>query len=357
MAMVKGGLFDGAGSENEQDQEEQEESSGGRNKFLRLPYALAKERGLDTTGLTPRQVWELLKGMGLDPMGKLAEQLGNDTDTLKEQEQAEYELGQAEQLAKTLKANGIDYAPNPNATNSVYNGTDKELVDKNLRRLGELIDKYPVNGNLKISSSNNMRAVASYRGYSRLLNILNNQPTVQEIRINRDRYKSTENLARGYDYSTESQKGFGARCDDDKKEVFTITHEYGHHIFGNIRTEIFKSSQELQKELSDIMHGYYSSGTGLQKSYDRLNERLDQIMIDGVLAEYKKIEPNYPTYARGLPFISYYGNGYSPTSRKIKKGSNAEWLAETFAELNCTSKPRSLCIAMQNYLKSKGVAK
>lgn len=41
-----------------------EEDGGAR---YRLPYGIAKGLGLDTTGMTPRQVWEMLKGRGINP--------------------------------------------------------------------------------------------------------------------------------------------------------------------------------------------------------------------------------------------------------------------------------------------------
>lgn len=49
--------------------------SGNQDVFLRLPYGLAKKEGIDTTGMTPKQVWEALKGKGFNPqqeMDKLA---------------------------------------------------------------------------------------------------------------------------------------------------------------------------------------------------------------------------------------------------------------------------------------------
>lgn len=41
-----------------------EEDGGAR---YRLPYGIAKGLGLDTTGMTPRQVWEMLKKRGISP--------------------------------------------------------------------------------------------------------------------------------------------------------------------------------------------------------------------------------------------------------------------------------------------------
>lgn len=54
--------------------------SGNQDVFLRLPYGLAKKEGIDTTGMTPKQVWEALKGKGINPqqeMDKLAKSFGN----------------------------------------------------------------------------------------------------------------------------------------------------------------------------------------------------------------------------------------------------------------------------------------
>lgn len=52
--------------------------SGNQDVFLRLPYGLAKKHGIDTANMTPRQVWEALKGKGVDAeqeMSKLKAQL------------------------------------------------------------------------------------------------------------------------------------------------------------------------------------------------------------------------------------------------------------------------------------------
>ena len=55
-------ITDAANSEAENS----ESKTTGGNAFLKLPYGLAKDRGLSTEGMTPREVWELLKGKGID---------------------------------------------------------------------------------------------------------------------------------------------------------------------------------------------------------------------------------------------------------------------------------------------------
>lgn len=50
---------------NDMENQESNAKSTGGNAFLRLPYGIAKDRGLSTEGLTPREVWELLKGKGV----------------------------------------------------------------------------------------------------------------------------------------------------------------------------------------------------------------------------------------------------------------------------------------------------
>jgi len=97
----RSGLFDGGSSEGEPDipllgvgqgNSGGDNSEGGGNGMLRLPYALAKERGIATEGLTPSQVWQKLKGQGVDPE--------------KEKEKFEQEQGEkAKSTAVKIKAN------------------------------------------------------------------------------------------------------------------------------------------------------------------------------------------------------------------------------------------------------------
>lgn len=51
---------------NETENQESGTKAVGGNAFLRLPYGLAKDKGIPTEGKTPREVWELLKGNGID---------------------------------------------------------------------------------------------------------------------------------------------------------------------------------------------------------------------------------------------------------------------------------------------------
>lgn len=46
--------------------EKVETKTGASPAMLRLPYVLAKEKGLSTDGMTPRQVWDMLKNKGVD---------------------------------------------------------------------------------------------------------------------------------------------------------------------------------------------------------------------------------------------------------------------------------------------------
>ena len=42
------------------------EPTGGSNRY-KLPYGLAKGLGLNTDGMTPREVWDMLKKRGVNP--------------------------------------------------------------------------------------------------------------------------------------------------------------------------------------------------------------------------------------------------------------------------------------------------
>lgn len=80
------------------------------NKYS-LPYGIAKGLGLDTTGMRPREVWDMLKGRGITPE--------NEYDKLKEKAEISIKKGEIIQvkpikndyLRKTMQVNKVEYVP------------------------------------------------------------------------------------------------------------------------------------------------------------------------------------------------------------------------------------------------------
>lgn len=95
-------------------QQDIEEIKRGSDPFLRLPYGLAKQKGISTEGLTPRQVWELLKGIGINPkaeMAKLKEKLDGEIPQAPQDEPEQF-FADEEQKEQGLNADLIKRANN-----------------------------------------------------------------------------------------------------------------------------------------------------------------------------------------------------------------------------------------------------
>jgi proteasome lid subunit RPN8/RPN11 len=105
-----------------------------------LPYGIAKGLGLDTTGMRPREVWEMLKGRGVTPE--------NEYDKLKEK--AEKELPKEE----------------PEVVDSLYREEQKEKIQrfrnehqKKTHEFGLVLDE---NGNTLVYREGKTGSVSFY---------------------------------------------------------------------------------------------------------------------------------------------------------------------------------------------------
>lgn len=105
--MRKTGLLEGSG---ENDGEETGSGVGG-NVFLKLPYGLAKSRSLNTDGMRPREVWDLLKGYGVnkeEEEKKLKEKLDGVGSAPKQPENVAKKYNKAAEAYKKISLSGIE---------------------------------------------------------------------------------------------------------------------------------------------------------------------------------------------------------------------------------------------------------
>lgn len=70
-----------ADGDNENENENEKAGKGGGKRFTglatRLPYGIAKDMGIDTTGMTPREVWDKIEGKGVSPKAAMSEKLAS----------------------------------------------------------------------------------------------------------------------------------------------------------------------------------------------------------------------------------------------------------------------------------------
>lgn len=101
-----------------------------------LPYGIAKGLGLDTTGMRPRQVWEMLKKRGITPE--------NEYDKLKETAEKELPKEKAETVNPQRKMD-VDNIQASKAFNTLQKGVGEKLI-KNFEKVTDenigIVNKY-----------------------------------------------------------------------------------------------------------------------------------------------------------------------------------------------------------------------
>ena len=100
---------------------EPEDDGGAR---YRLPYGIAKGLGLSTEGMTPRQVWDMLKGRGVDP-DKAYEELEKKAKTEIKKEEPQEVDAQREVHKKTITQSKAFNTLSKPAREKLEKGLDK----------------------------------------------------------------------------------------------------------------------------------------------------------------------------------------------------------------------------------------
>jgi hypothetical protein len=101
-----------------------------------LPYGIAKGLGLDTTGMRPREVWEMLKRRGITPE--------NEYDKLKEKAEKELPKEKVETVNPQRKMD-VDSIQKSKAFGTLQNGVSERVI-KNLEKVSDenvgIVNKY-----------------------------------------------------------------------------------------------------------------------------------------------------------------------------------------------------------------------
>jgi hypothetical protein len=101
-----------------------EEDGGAR---YRLPYGIASGMGLDTTGMTPREVWDILKGHGISPDNAYKELEKKAKQQINKQEIVEVKPIKNDYLRKTMQVNKVNYVPIRKLNKEL---NEQEIIDK-----------------------------------------------------------------------------------------------------------------------------------------------------------------------------------------------------------------------------------
>lgn len=92
-----------------------------------LPYGIAKGLGLDTTGMRPREVWEMLKGHGYNPKNAYGKLKQKTSKVLPKGEIIQVKPIKNDYIRKIMQVNKVDYVPVRSLTQQL---DEKEIIDK-----------------------------------------------------------------------------------------------------------------------------------------------------------------------------------------------------------------------------------
>ena len=191
-------------------------------------------------------------------------------------------------LTSDLEKNGI------NVTNNIYNFKDEQLRNRNLNQLLELSNKYPHN----IVRNKDLTLDTSARGDNNYGSAFYEE---HEIRLNANHYSSTSKVVEAEKKDMES--GWHYKVSDDKADIYTITHEYGHIV----EFEYLREARENARR------------SGRRFNFKEKDKDLrDTLISRAITISGKKMNTQY--------FKDMYFSGYAKSKR------NYEWFAELFAQ-------------------------
>ena len=134
---------------------EPDEDGGAR---YRLPYGIAKGMGLDTTGMTPRQVWDMLKGKGVNPDNAYKE-LEKKAKTEIEKEKPKVvnaKLSTKEEVESWGKNKNVEVA-------GVFWHLPENVAIEQASKFVELYEEFPTKRNGKMSLSEKTKFIAKMK--------------------------------------------------------------------------------------------------------------------------------------------------------------------------------------------------
>ena len=304
-----------------------------------LPYGIAKGLGLDTTGMRPREVWEMLKGRGITPQ--------NEYDKLKEK--AEKEAPKEQPEIKKVIATKNDFEKwgtenNVNVKDFFENAPSEEAAMEQATKYAELYKQFPIDknkGETAITYENLGGVTAgrcSYNYREGFIKIALNKADSGDIK------KAEEQI----------KMGFWSQASPENYKYQTLVHEYGHAIEYNI-CSMLGVDEEIDREISALLQKAYTDYRVAAQFKKKSKELITSIRKKNF---YDKVFPEIFKRANAID------NSIAAPSKILKKGyetaprisgygatSWAEYFAESFANGMC-GKPTAIGQATVDVVKS-----
>ena len=192
-----------------------EEDGGAR---YRLPYGIAKGMGLNTDGMTPRQVWEMLKGKGVNPDNAYKELEKKAKTEVKEEQPRPVgaKLSTKEELWSWGKNKDISIG-------GAFWHLPENIAIEQASKFVELYEEFPTKrtGKMTFYSSKGIlnKTVVAQAEYNRKSDELG-------INLNSDNFLSEDTK----EIEANIKSGWWASVSPENYKYQTVTHEYGHVV-------------------------------------------------------------------------------------------------------------------------------
>jgi hypothetical protein len=222
---------------------------------------------------------------------------------------------------------------------STFKNVDEQLYVDNVKQIGRMAERYPV-----IADDMNVDFVAK-KSKTTVAAVTNNTLDHMQnltLEINPNYYNSMMEFIDDQKFQRELK--FYMPFPDDFAPIYSITHEYGHII----QDSILRNSvdwQGLEAEIQTYKNDpnvYRQQWSRMRKkAMDKYVDSIRKDMYDEIIAIARQNNPQFKL----KECLSEYG-----------KSSYAEFFAESFANSQC-GEPNELGVAMNRWLKEKGLAK
>ena len=293
-----------------------DEDGGAR---YRLPYGIAKGLGLKTYGMTPRQVWDMLKGKGINP-DNAYEELGKkaqDAVDKKPVQEEKAKLSTKNDIESWGKKVGV-------SVQGVFNGLPENVAIEQASKFAELYDEFPTkrNGDMKLYTSNRLSAgTCAQAEYSPSNDTLG-------ININAKGFLTEDEV------KATIESGWWSKVAPENYKYQTIAHEYGHVIEYSLlsKFDFAKKADEKLNELRKLAYSDYRVASRFNSEAKKIILGLrKELFYDKVFPKIFEKAKQYDNSITVPTKITSKGFQTAPNVSRYGATSWAEYFAESFA--------------------------
>lgn len=297
---------------------EPDEDGGAR---YRLPYGIAKGLGLNTDGMTPREVWNMLKGKGINPKNayeELGKKATQEIETDKPVEK-KAKLSTREEIETWAKQKGVTVAGN------LFAELPENVAVDQSSKFTELYEEFPA------KSAGKMSLGINYSLGKGTCAAANFNPINEDMSIGFSKAGFLEEDEKEIGANIES--GWWCKIPPENYKYQTITHEYGHIVEYTLLSRLgyAKAFKEQYEKLKNDAYFDWRLASKLQANAKKLRKALrKELFYDRVFPKIFEKAKEYDSTLVVPKKITAKGYETAPQVSRYGTTNWAEYFAESF---------------------------